>query len=163
MIKNLLFSIVAIFSSSTIAQNSIVGIYEDKVITLRQLESVSKENDSKDKKISAIHALISENIELDYIKKLQISPTSSSINDELLNVAKLNNIKLDELKKFSNFDEIYSLVVLKLSKIGLRQIVVNQDRIEPISLTSKEGLSIFKDWVKNIKAKMYIEIYDEKL
>jgi len=163
MIKNLLFSIVAIFSSSTIAQNSIVGIYEDKVITLRQLESVSKENDSKDKKISAIHALISENIELDYIKKLQISPTSSSINDELLNVAKLNNIKLDELKKFSNFDEIYSLVVLKLSKIGLRQIVVNQDRVEPISLTSKEGLTIFQDWLNNIKAKMYIEIYDEKL
>jgi len=163
MIKNLLFSIVAIFSSSTIAQNSIVGIYEDKVITLRQLESVSKENDSKDKKISAIHALISENIELDYIKKLKISPTSSSINDELVNVAKLNNIKLDELKKFSNFDEIYSLVVLKLSKIGLRQIVVNQDRIEPISLTSKEGLSIFQDWLNNTKAKMYIEIYDEKL
>jgi len=163
MIKNLYFFLVIFYSSISIAQNTIIGIYDDNVITLRQLEAITEKKDSKDKKISIIHALISEKIEIDYIKKLKITPSSSSINSELVKIAEQNNISLEQFKQIANYDEIYSIVLLNLSKIGLKQIMVNGNRDKPIDIRSKEGVSIYQSWLRSIKDKMYIEIFEEKL
>ena len=163
MIKNLYFFLVIFYSSISIAQNTIIGIYDDNVITLRQLEAITEKKDSKDKKISIIHALISEKIEIDYIKKLKITPSSSSINSELVKIAEQNNISLEQFKQIANYDEIYSIVLLNLSKIGLKQIMVNENRDKPIDIRSKEGVSIYQSWLRSIKDKMYIEIFEEKL
>jgi len=162
MIKNLYFFLVIFYSSISIAQNTIIGIYDDNVITLRQLEAITEKKDSKDKKISIIHALISEKIEIDYIKKLKITPSSSSINSELVKIAEQNNISLEQFKQIANYDEIYSIVLLNLSKIGLKQIMVNGNRDKPIDIRSKEGVSIYQSWLRSIKDKMYIEIFEEK-
>ena len=162
MIKNLYFFLVIFYSSISIAQNTIIGIYDDNVITLRQLEAITEKKDSKDKKISIIHALISEKIEIDYIKKLKITPSSSSINSELVKIAEQNNISLEQFKQIANYDEIYSIVLLNLSKIGLKQIMVNGNRDKPIDIRSKEGVSIYQNWLRSIKDKMYIEIFEEK-
>jgi len=162
MSKKIFTLFFVLYSSYSLSQNTIIGIYDDNVITLRQLEAITEKKDSKDKKISIIHALISEKIEIDYIKKLKITPSSSSINSELVKIAEQNNISLEQFKQIANYDEIYSIVLLNLSKIGLKQIMVNGNRDKPIDIRSKEGVSIYQSWLRSIKDKMYIEIFEEK-
>jgi len=163
MIKTLFTSLLVFYSSFSVGENTIVGLYNDNVITLNQLNNITNGNDSKEKKILAIQTLISEKIEMDFINKLKIVPTTSSINDELLKIANNNNISFEQLKQIANFDEIYSIVILKLSKIGLRQIIINKDKTDPISINSAEGISLYQNWLKNTKEKMYIEIFEDKL
>jgi len=163
MIKTLFTSLLIFYSSFSVGENTIVGLYNDNVITLNQLNNITNGNDSKEKKILAIQTLISEKIEMDFINKLKIVPTTSSINDELLKIANNNNISFEQLKQIANFDEIYSIVILKLSKIGLRQIIINKDKADQISINSAEGISLYQNWLKNTKEKMYIEIFEDKL
>jgi hypothetical protein len=163
MIKTLFTSLLVFYSSFSVGENTIVGLYNDNVITLNQLNNITNGNDSKEKKILAIQTLISEKIEMDFINKLKIVPTTSSINDELLKIANNNNISFEQLKQIANFDEIYSIVILKLSKIGLRQIIINKDKADQISINSAEGISLYQNWLKNTKEKMYIEIFEDKL
>jgi len=163
MIKTLFTSLLVFYSSFSVGENTIVGLYNENVITLNQLNNITNGNDSKEKKILAIQTLISEKIEMDFINKLKIVPTTSSINDELLKIANNNNISFEQLKQIANFDEIYSIVILKLSKIGLRQIIINKDKADQISINSAEGISLYQNWLKNTKEKMYIEIFEDKL
>jgi len=163
MIKTLFTSLLIFYSSFSVGENTIVGLYNENVITLNQLNNITNGNDSKEKKILAIQTLISEKIEMDFINKLKIVPTTSSINDELLKIANNNNISFEQLKQIANFDEIYSIVILKLSKIGLRQIIINKDKADQISINSAEGISLYQNWLKNTKEKMYIEIFEDKL
>jgi len=163
MIKNIFAFLIVFYSSCSLGENTIVGLYNENVITLNQLNNITNGNDSKEKKILAIQTLISEKIEMDFINKLKIVPTTSSINDELLKIANNNNISFEQLKQIANFDEIYSIVILKLSKIGLRQIIINKDKADQISINSAEGISLYQNWLKNTKEKMYIEIFEDKL
>jgi len=163
MIKTLFTSLLVFYSSFSVGENTIVGLYNDNVITLNQLNSIAKKNESKEQKILAIQALISEKIEIDFINKFKIEPTAASIKDELEKIAKQNNISFEQLKQIANFEEIYSIVFLKLSKIGLRQVVVNKDKADPIPVNSPEGISLYQNWLKKAKEKMYIEIFEDKL
>jgi len=163
MIKNIFAFLIVFYSSCSLGENTIVGLYNDNVITLNQLNSITKKKESKENKIIAIQALITEKIEIEFIKKLKIEPTASSINEELEKIAKQNNMSYEQLKQIVNFDEIYSIVFLKLSKNGLRQVIVNKGKTDPISVNSPEGISLYQNWLKKTKEKMYIEIFEDKL
>jgi len=163
MIKNIFAFLIVFYSSCSLGENTIVGLYNDNVITLNQLNSITKKKESKEHKIIAIQALITEKIEIEFIKKLKIEPTASSINEELEKIAKQNNMSYEQLKQIVNFDEIYSIVFLKLSKNGLRQVIVNKGKTDPISVNSPEGISLYQNWLKKTKEKMYIEIFEDKL
>jgi len=163
MNKKIFTLIFVLYSSYSLSQNTIVGIYNEDIITLKQLEKLTKKNESKERKISVIQTLITEKIEFDFIKKFKIVPTSASLNNELSKVAEQNKISLEKLKQLANYNEIYSIVFSELSKIGLRQVIVNRNKAEPISINSKEGVSLYQDWLKKTKENMYIEIFEDKL
>jgi len=163
MIKKYFFSLMLTLSLSSYSANTIIAVLNDDIITLNQLQKIVNQDDSKNQKIEIIESLISEKIELEYIKKLKIIPTNNAINTELNNIAQHNNISIDDLKKLKNFEEIFSLLVTNLSKIGLRQIIIQQETKKTISPSSAEGIAIYQEWLKKIKSQMFIEIYENKL
>jgi len=150
-------------SLSSYSANTIIAVLNDDIITLNQLQKIVNQDDSKNQKIEIIESLISEKIELEYIKKLNIIPTNNAVNTELNKIAQRNNISIDDLKKLKNFEEIFSLLVTNLSKIGLRQIIIQQETKKTISPSSAEGIAIYQEWLKKIKSQMFIEIYENKL
>ena len=163
MIKKYFFSLMLTLSLSSYSANTIIAVLNDDIITLNQLQKIVNQDDSKNQKIEIIESLISEKIELEYIKKLNIIPTNNAVNTELNKIAQRNNISIDDLKKLKNFEEIFSLLVTNLSKIGLRQIIIQQETKKTISPSSAEGIAIYQEWLKKIKSQMFIEIYENKL
>jgi len=163
MIMKSLSILLLTLSLYTHSANTIIAVLNNDIITLSQLNKVVKPNDSKKQKMRALQSMITEKVELEYIKKLRIIPTNNAIENELRKITEQNNISINDLKELSNYQEILSLIVTNLSKIALRQVIVQKESKKSISASSSEGISIYQEWLQKIKSKMFIEIFEYKI
>jgi len=161
MTSRFLIIYIFLFPTLVLAENSIIAIVDQDIITTNELNRFFNKSPTKAEKLQTINLLIDSKIEGKKFKDLKIIPNNKLINIELTKIAKKNNISLDDIIKASNFQQLLSNIKYQISKNSLIDLVYQDSLNEGSEISDK--VKIYEEWFKKLKANTFIEIYEEKL
>jgi len=163
IIKKIFFLIIFLLSLSVYPSNSIVAVIDEDIITLNQLNKLTK-GAEKNQKMALLNLLIDEKIIQGVIAKLKIIHKETEINRELNFIAKNNDVTLSDLSNSKEFPIILKRVEYELSKSILKKLVISEEKDtsnnKDLNLTDNQT---FRNWIKKQREKIFIKIYEEKL
>ena len=158
-----LFLFFLLFFKNAFGSNSVIAIVDGDVLTTNQLYLTIDKNEDKLKKLAALDKLINEQIENIKIKEYDIQPTELAINDQLVRLAKKNNLTIDQIKSATNYNQLLIQINYKISKLALFEIIVNSNKNIQDAIKVQSNEEIYSNWLKNIRKNTFIVIYEEKL
>ena len=85
------------------AENSIIGVVNNTIITYNSLKTLLLKTDSQDYKVDIINERINDILQLEKAKEFQIEASPNDINSALFKISKSNNISLEQLKAYPEF------------------------------------------------------------
>ena len=143
----LLFSV-----NISIADNTIVAIVNEDVITLDSIEWQLNVASSYDEKIDIVNRQIDLLLQLNIVNELGIEPENEEINGALIQLAQNNRISLSELKSHPQFTLFVEQIIETLSVIKLEQFITKDFKPELSENEILQNCSIEKSTgVKQIK------------
>ena len=158
------FLLLLLFSVNiSIADNTIVAIVNEDVITLDSIEWQLNVASSYDEKIDIISQQIDLLLQLNIAKELGIKPQNNEIDGALIQLAKNNSISISELKSHPQFTLFVEQIIETLSVIKLEQFITKDFKPELSENEILQNCSIEKSTgVKQIKIAQIIisEILD---
>jgi len=158
------FLLLLLFSVNiSIADNAIVAIVNEDVITLDSIEWQLNVASSYDEKIDIISQQIDLLLQLNIAKELGIKPQNNEIEGALIQLAQNNNISISELKSHPQFTLFVEQIIETLSVIKLEQFITKDFKPELSENEILQNCSIEKyTGVKQIKIAQIIisEILD---
>ena len=158
------FLLLLLFSVNiSIADNTIVAIVNEDVITLDSIEWQLNVASSYDEKIDIISQQIDLLLQLNIAKELGIKPQNNEIEGALIQLAQNNNISISELKSHPQFTLFVEQIIETLSVIKLEQFITKDFKSELSENEILQNCSIEKyTGVKQIKIAQIIisEILD---
>ena len=138
----LLFNISAVF-----AENIIIALVNDNVITANSLESLLLTADSKEQKVYIIEQRIDDILQLEKAKEFGVGASLNDVKLALIDISRSNNISLEELKSYPEFLYLEIEVLEKISILNLQRYItkdVNITENEAINICSKENSNSIK-------------------
>jgi peptidyl-prolyl cis-trans isomerase SurA len=154
----LLFSV-----NISIADNTIVAIVNEDVITLDSIEWQLNVASSYNEKIDIVNRQIDLLLQLNIVNELGIEPENEEINGALIQLAQNNRISLSELKSHPQFTLFVEQIIETLSVIKLEQFITKDFKPELSENEILQNCSMEKSTgVKQIKIAQIIisEILD---
>jgi peptidyl-prolyl cis-trans isomerase SurA len=130
-----------------LAENIIIGLVNNSVITYNSLKASLEDASSKDHKIDIVNQRINEILQLEKAKELQIEASLNDVNLALVEISKSNNISLDQLKAFPEFLSLKTEVSEKISILNLQRYISRDVTItenEAIKICSKKSPNTIK-------------------
>ena len=125
------FLLLLLFSVNvSIAENTVVAVVNEDVITLDSIEWQLNVASSYDEKINIISQQIDLLLQLDVAKKLGIEPQNEEIEGALMQLARNNNVSLIELKSHPQFTIFAEQIIGTLSAIKLEQYITKDFKFE---------------------------------
>jgi len=121
----LLFSV-----NISIADNTIVAIVNEDVITLDSIEWQLNVASSYNEKIDIVNRQIDLLLQLNIVNELGIEPENEEINGALIQLAQNNRISLSELKSHPQFTLFVEQIIETLSVIKLEQFITKDFKPE---------------------------------
>ena len=159
-----LFLLLLLFSVNiSIADNTIVAIVNEDVITLDSIEWQLNVASSYNEKIDIVNRQIDLLLQLNIVNELGIEPENEEINGALIQLAQNNRISLSELKSHPQFTLFVEQIIETLSVIKLEQFITKDFKPELSENEILQNCSIEKSTgVKQIKIAQIIisEILD---
>ena len=129
------------------AENIIIAVVNNSVITFNSLELLLTDASSKDQKVDAINQRIDDILQVEKAKALLIAASLNDINLALVEISKSNNISLEQLKAYPEFLSLENEVSEKISILNLQRYIskdVTIDENDAISICSKKAASTIK-------------------
>ena len=129
------------------AENIIIGVVNNSVITYNSLKPLLINVRSKDHKVDIVNQRINDILQLDKAKEFQIEASTNDINLALLEISKNNNISLDQLQAYPEFLSLKTEVSERISILNLQRYItkdVSIDENEAINTCSKKTSSTIK-------------------
>jgi peptidyl-prolyl cis-trans isomerase SurA len=129
------------------AQNIIIGVVDNSVITYNSLKSLLINASSKDHKVDIVNQRINDILQLEKAKEFQIEASTNDINLALFEISKNNNISLDQLQAYPEFLSLKTEVSERISILNLQRYVTKDVTItetEAINICSKKSSSTIK-------------------
>ena len=158
------FLLLLLFSVNiSIADNTIVAIVNEDVITLDSIEWQLNVASSYNEKIDIVNRQIDLLLQLNIVNELGIEPENEEINGALIQLAQNNRISLSELKSHPQFTLFVEQIIETLSVIKLEQFITKDFKPELSENEILQNCSIEKSTgVKQIKIAQIIisEILD---
>ena len=125
------FLLLLLFSVNiSIADNAIVAIVNEDVITLDSIEWQLNVASSYDEKIDIVNRQIDLLLQLNIVNELGIEPENEEINGALIQLAQNNRISLSELKSHPQFTLFVEQIIETLSVIKLEQFITKDFKPE---------------------------------
>ena len=121
--KKILALFLVFFTGFTFAENTIIALVNNEPISLHSLNDDFISAKTNEKKIEIINAQIDYILQLQKAKDLKLIPSAQNIDKVLLDVAKSNNITIDELSNFDDIDLIKKEISEKLSILNLQRYI----------------------------------------
>jgi len=148
-----LFLLLLLFSVNiSIADNTIVAIVNEDVITLDSIEWQLNVASSYNEKIDIVNRQIDLLLQLNIVNELGIEPENEEINGALIQLAQNNRISLSELKSHPQFTLFVEQIIETLSVIKLEQSITKDFKPELSENEILQNCSIEKSTgVKQIK------------
>ena len=121
--KKLLVVFLVFFTSSVYSENSIMAIVNNYPITFNSLKTKLEEFNSKDEQLIVIRNHIDHILQLQEVNKLNLVPLKNDVEIVLYDIAKSNNISINELINFEDFSSIERKIIEKLSILNLQRFI----------------------------------------
>ena len=139
--KRVLALIFLLSIGHVFAENIIIGVVNNSVITYNSLKTLLLKTDSKDHKVDIVNERINDILQLEKAKEFQIEASSNDINLALFEISKSNNISLDQLQAYPEFLSLKTEVSKRISILNLQRYItkdVTIDENEAINICSKQ-------------------------
>jgi peptidyl-prolyl cis-trans isomerase SurA len=133
--KSLLALILFLNFSTCFAENTILAIVNNEVITLNSVEQKLNIANSNEEKIAIIKGRIDTILQLTKVREFNISPTQLDINQALIQLANINEITIEQLNSYPEISLLTREVAEKLSILNLQRFIT-KDLI--LNLSSNE-------------------------
>jgi len=130
-----------------LAENIIIGIVNNNIITYNSLQSLLEDASSKDHKVDIINQRIIGILQVEKAKELGIEASLNDVNLTLVEISKSNNISLEQLKAYPKFSSLEDEVSEKISILNLKRYITKDVTIaenEAINICSKESFNSIK-------------------
>jgi len=129
------------------AENIIIGVVNNSVITYNSLKPLLIKGISKDHKVDIVNQRINDILQLEKAKEFQIEASPNDINLALFEISKNNNISLDQLQAYPEFLSLKTEVSERISILNLQRYItkdVTIDENEAINICSKKSSNSIK-------------------
>ena len=130
-----------------LADNIIIGVVNNTVITYNSLKTLLLKTDSQDHKVDIINERINDILQLEKAKEFQIEAAPNDINLALFEISKSNNISLEQLRAYPEFLSLKTEVSERISILNLQRYITKDETItenEAIKICSKKSSSTVK-------------------
>ena len=106
-----------------IAGNSIIAIVDEDVITLQTIELELKQAKTFDEKIAIIEQQIENTLQLRKVTEFDLYPSQKDINGALFQLAKNNNVSIEQLQSYPQFPSLIQDITNRLSILNLQKFI----------------------------------------
>ncbi|MDB4847318.1 peptidylprolyl isomerase [Candidatus Pseudothioglobus singularis] len=127
--KKLLVVFLVFFTNTVYSENSIMAIVNNYPITFNSLKNKLEEVDSKDEQLIVIKNHIDHILQLQEVNKLNLAPLKNDVEIVLFDIAKSNNISINELINFDESSSIEREIIEKLSILNLQRFITKDLKI----------------------------------
>jgi len=121
--RSLLALIFFLNFSTCFAENTILAIVNNEVVTLNSVEQKLNIANSNEEKIAIIKNRIDTILQLTKVSEFDISPTQSDINQALIQLANINEITIEQLNSYPEISLLTREVIEKLSILNLQRFI----------------------------------------
>ena len=121
--KKILALFLVFFTGIALAENTIIAVVNNEPISLHSLNDEFISAKKIENKIAIINNQIDNILQLQKVEDLNLIPSAQNIDKVLLEVAKNNNITIDELSNFDDIDLIKKEISEKLSILNLQRYI----------------------------------------
>ena len=121
--RSLLALILFLNFSICFAENTILAIVNNEVVTLNSVEQKLNVANSNEEKIAIIKNRIDTILQLTKVSEFDISPTQSDINQALIQLANINEITIEQLNSYPEISLLTREVTEKLSILNLQRFI----------------------------------------
>ena len=121
--RSLLALILFLNFSICFAENTILAIVNNEVVTLNSVEQKLNVANSNEEKIAIIKNRIDTILQLIKAREFDISPTQSDIDQALIQLANINKITIEQLNSYPEISLLTREVTEKLSILNLQRFI----------------------------------------
>ena len=111
------------------AENIILAVVNNSVITYNSLETLLLNANSKESKVDIINQRVDDILQAEKAKELGIDASLNDVNLALVEISKSNNISLEQLQAYPEFLSLKDEVLEKISK---KQVTVHNSVSEDL-------------------------------
>jgi len=145
--KRVLTLLFILSISSVFAENIIIAVVNNSLITYNSLKTLLLEASSENHKVDIINQRISDILQVEKAKELGIEASLDDVNSALVEISKSNNISLGQLQNYPEFlllkDEISEKIsILNLQRFITKDVTISEN--EAINMCSKKNPSRIK-------------------
>ena len=121
--RSLLALILFLNFSTCFAENTILAIVNNEVVTLNSVEQKLNIANFHEEKIAIIKNRIDTILQLTKVREFDISPAQSDINQALIQLANINEITIEQLNSYPEISLLTREVTEKLSILNLQRFI----------------------------------------
>jgi parvulin-like peptidyl-prolyl isomerase len=123
------------------AENIIIGVVNNSLITYNSLKTLLLNTSSQEDKVEIINQRINVILQVEKAKELSIEASLNDVNLTLVEISKSNNISLEQLRSYPEFSSLEIEIYEKVSILNLQRYItkdVTIDENEAINICSKQ-------------------------
>ena len=124
--RSLLALILFLNFNTCFADNTILAIVNNEVITQNSVEQKLNVANSNEEKIAIIKKRIDTILQLKKAREFDISPTQLDINQTLIQLASINEITIEQLNSYPEISLLTQEVTEKLSILNLQRFITKE-------------------------------------
>ena len=121
--KNILVFLLVFIAGNALAKNTLVAIVNNNPITLNSIKNQLVNVDSVQEKIKILESQIDISLQIQKTEEFNLKPSEENVFEVLKEIAKKNNISVDELLNFENLNFIKEEISEKLAILNLQRFV----------------------------------------
>ena len=135
-------TLLLIFCSGLVyTENTIIAIVNNDMISLKAIESKILNANASEYKVDIVNQRIDNILQLQQAKELNVEATQNDVNLTLLDIAKNNNITIEQLRSYPEFLSLKIEVSEKITILNLQRLItkdINISEEEILNTCNKE-------------------------
>ena len=121
--KKILVLFLVFFTSIVLAENTIIALVNNTPITLNSIQNKFSNSASHEETIEKLNQRIDIILQLQKVNEFHLNPKAKDVETVLVDIAKNNNLSINDLLNFDNIDDIKNEILEKLSILNLQRYI----------------------------------------
>ena len=121
--KKILVFLLVLVAGLALSENTLIAVVNNTPISLNSVQSEIFPNKSKEEIIEEVNTQIYITLQLQKVSEFDLWSTEDDINQVLIDIAKNNDLSMEELLNFDEIDLIKNEISEKLSILNLQRFI----------------------------------------
>ena len=149
--KKILVLFLVFFTRIVLSENTVIAVVNSTPISLNSVQSEIFPNKSKEEIIEEVNAQIYMTLQLEKVSEFDLWSTEDDINQVLIDIAKNNDLSMEELLNFDEIDLIKNEISEKLSILNLQRFITSELEKPTQEILNQCSDVMLEDDLKQIK------------